>query len=112
MTTACSVTVARSRSISSRAAAIAAWSPVWPGRPGTDAVNASNAPSLATRQMCTTVERSDPTLGRVPLRRLPGQHLQVQLVLLARRQPPTASPRTARIHSDAVQPLLSNLLDR
>ena len=48
--TACSVTVARSRSISSLAAAIAACSPDWPGRPGTEAANASNAPCLATRQ--------------------------------------------------------------
>jgi len=58
--TACSATVARSRSTSSRAAANAATSADWPGRPGTAAATASTAPRLATRQVCTTVERSTP----------------------------------------------------
>ena len=58
MTTACSATVARSRSISFRAAAVAAYSPDCPGRSGTEAAKASNAPCLATRQIGTTVERS------------------------------------------------------
>ena len=31
-----------------------------PGRPGTAAANASRAPCLATRQVCSTVERSTP----------------------------------------------------
>jgi hypothetical protein len=44
--------------------------------------------------MCTTVERSTPRpVGRLPLRGLPGQHLHEDLVLRARRQPPTSSPR-------------------
>jgi hypothetical protein len=73
-------------------------------RPGTDAANASNASCLATRHMCTTVERSTfHPLGRLPLRRLPGQHLQVQLT--SRVQPPRSQvrQRTARRRSGSTQ---------
>lgn len=58
--TACSVTVARNRSISAFAAASAASTGAWPGRPGTDAANASSATCLVTRHAVTTVERSTP----------------------------------------------------
>ena len=52
------MTVARSRPISSRAAASSAASAVMPGLPGTEADSASRAPRLATWQMCVTVDRS------------------------------------------------------
>jgi hypothetical protein len=58
--TACSVTVARSRSTSARASASAAVSALTPGRPGTAAARASRAPCFAVRQTPTTVDRSTP----------------------------------------------------
>jgi hypothetical protein len=56
--TACPVTAARSRPVSSRAAASSAASGDKPGLPGTDPGSASRAPRLATRQTCTTAGRS------------------------------------------------------
>ncbi|HET9871326.1 MAG TPA: hypothetical protein VFP89_01855 [Propionibacteriaceae bacterium] len=61
--TACSVTVARNRSISAFASANAACSAVTPGRPGTAAARAPNAPCFAVRQALTTVDRSTPYLS-------------------------------------------------
>jgi hypothetical protein len=55
--TACPVTAARSRPVSSRAAASSAASGDKPGLPGTDPGSASRAPRLATRQTCTTAGR-------------------------------------------------------
>jgi hypothetical protein len=89
--TACSVTVARSRAISAFAAPNAASWLDWPGRPGTEAANASNAPCLATRHALTTVERSTP-VGGLPLGGLPTHDRHPNLVLLRRRQPPARLP--------------------
>ena len=58
------MTVARSRSISARAAASSACSGLCPGRrPGTEAANASSAPCFAVLHTCTTVERSTPNFA-------------------------------------------------
>ena len=61
--------------------------------PGPAAASASNAPCLATLQMCTTVDRS--TLYRSAASRCvacPVNTRDPQLVLLARRQPPPRLP--------------------
>ena len=87
--TACSVTVARSRSISARASSNAACSRDTPGRPGTAAANAPKGalPGHPARGNHRGPIHSVP-LGGLPLSPLPGQHRHVDLVLLARRQTP------------------------
>jgi hypothetical protein len=109
MTTACSATVARSRSISFRAAAVAAYSPDCPGRSGTEAAKASNAPCLATRQIGTTVERS--AFHRSAASRCvacPVNALQVQLPYFSLG----ADRRRCRPGLLGSTPMLPNLLDR
>ena len=58
--TACSVTVARNRSISALASSSTTCSAVLPGRPGLAAANASKLPYFAVRMIVLTVDRSMP----------------------------------------------------
>jgi hypothetical protein len=70
-----------------RAATNSACSTGCPGRPDTDAAT-PRAPCLATRQICTTVNRSTPNFSpRLPLRGLLGENLDEQLVRLRPGQP-------------------------
>ena len=109
MTTACSASVARSRSISFRAAAIAAYSPDCPGRPGTEAANASDAPCSATRQIGTTVERS--TFHRSAASRCVACPVNAcRCSCRTSRWAPTAADAAPGLLGST--PMLPNLLDR
>ena len=59
-----------------------------PGRPGTAPPARPARPAWRPGRSCTTVDRSTPTVGRLALGGLPGQHRHIDLVLLARREQP------------------------